>query len=68
MQSHNGTSTNYYTSSDFNNPDYNTIQDMKYLIGSALCCVAFYFIFPYLLVASQIFFFEFMVDAIVSSP
>ena len=41
---------------------------MKYLIGSAICCVAFYFIFPYLLVASQIFFFEFMVDAIIATP
>ena len=41
---------------------------MKYLIGFTLLGTAFYFIFPYLLVASQIFFFEFMVDAVIATP
>ena len=41
---------------------------MKYLIGFTLLGAGFYFIFPYLLVASQIFFFEFMVDAVIATP
>jgi hypothetical protein len=41
---------------------------MKTLIGFTLLGTAFYFIFPYLLVASQIFFFEFMVDAVIATP
>ena len=40
---------------------------MKYLIGFTLLGIGFYFIFPYLLVAFQIFFFEFIVDAIIAT-
>ena len=67
MQSHNGTGTNYRAYSDFNNSNYNTIQDMKYLIGIAVLGTATYFLLPYIIVASILMFDGFLFGHIIDT-
>ena len=67
MQSYNGVGAYYRTNSDFNNPNYNTIQDMKYLFGIAVLGTAMYFLLPYLIVASLLMFDGFLFGHIIDT-